>query len=105
MEIGGLNRGSQHDGIDATGGFNLDGMLKAILINGFNPSAGDTFDLFNGPELGVFSSLNLPPLSIGLIWDSSNLYTQGELKVVLVPEPASCLMALGALGLLLRRRK
>ncbi len=105
IEIGGLNRGSQYDALDATGAISLDGMLKVILINSFNPAAGDTFDLFNGPEIGTFSSFNFPPLAVGLVWDTSNLYTTGELKVVPVPEPTALVLAAGALGLLLRRRK
>jgi autotransporter-associated beta strand protein len=91
-EIGGLNRGSQYDAIDANSIY-LDGQLKVVLINGFNPVAGNSFDLFNGVEFGAFSSYNLAPLSPGLTWDTSQLYSQGKLNVVAVPEPAALALA------------
>ena len=76
------------------------------LLNGFMPSAGQSFDLFNGPTTGVFSQLTLPVLSNGLSWNTSNLYANGTISVV--PEPSTLvLFGVGAIGLLVygwRRR-
>jgi autotransporter-associated beta strand protein len=105
MEIGGLSRGGQYDAFDVTGTYLLDGTLSVLLINGFNPSLGDQFDMFNGSTTGTFDTMSLPPLSPGLAWDSSNLYTTGVLEVV--PEPAGALAwaSVAAVAGLLRRRR
>lgn len=106
VEIGGLNRGSQFDALDVTGMLTLNGQLKVTLINAFNPSLGDSFDLINGSETGTFGSFNFPALSPGLGWDTSQLYTQGILKIVAVPEPATlALLALGGAMALGRGRQ
>lgn len=82
LEIGGLTAGSQHDQLDSTGALSLDGSLVVSLINGFVPSLGQTFDLFNSSSLsGAFDSLTMPTLSSGLAWNTSSLYTTGVLSV------------------------
>lgn len=44
--------------------------------------AGDSFRLFNaGTYTGTFAATNLPALSAGLSWNTSNLYTTGTLTV------------------------
>src|SRR5262249_8982142 len=54
-----------------------------LLIPGFTPAAGQSFDIMDWGSLsGTFSSLILPTLTVGLAWDSSQLYTTGALKVV-----------------------
>jgi|GEM_PF-6497667 len=104
VEIGGLLRGSQHDAWDIFTQLNLGGTMQVLLINAFNPVAGDQFFLFNGTTSGVFANYNFPALSPGLTWDTSDLYTTGYLKVSLIPEP-TVLGALGSMMLLgLRRR-
>ena len=47
MEIGGITPGTQFDQIHVTGQLELDGTLQVSLINGFTPSAGQSFDLFD----------------------------------------------------------
>jgi autotransporter-associated beta strand protein len=110
IEIGGLSRGGQFDAFDVLPSSTMmfDGTFKVSLINAFNPSLGDQFDIFNGTTTGVFSSFNLPPLNAGLTWDTSLLYTQGIIQVVTnIPEPATLVpmtLVLGA-ALLKRRRR
>jgi len=84
--------------------------LKVLLIDGFVPAAGQRFDILNwGTLTGTFGKLELPALPVDLAWDTSKLYTTGELAVVTtgdVPLPAWALAVLGG-GLLwpaLRRR-
>lgn len=83
MELGGLARGSQYDAIQVAGDLTLDGTLALSLINGFQPVAGNWFDLFDwGTLTGTFDVLDLPALAEGLTWETGELYTTGSLAVV-----------------------
>jgi len=84
----------------------LDGTLDVTALAG-TFAAGQVFDILDWKTLsGTFDTVNLPSLSGGLSWDTSQLYTTGELTVV--PEPTSgMLMLLGLLGVIgfLRHRR
>jgi hypothetical protein len=113
MEIGGLLAGIEHDVLDVSGIMDLGGSLEVLLYGGFNPDAGDTFDILNwGSLTGMFDFLVMPTLLGDLFWDTSSLYTTGELSVgsAPVPEPGTvALLGLGVAGLggmyLRRKRK
>jgi uncharacterized protein YjbI with pentapeptide repeats len=85
---------------------NLDGLLDLTFADGVNPAdlVGTTFDLFNWDGVspaGGFISI----LDHGLVWDTGNLYTTGEVTLLAVPEPAMLsFLILGGLPLLRRRR-
>jgi hypothetical protein len=84
IEIGGATPGTQHDTLNVTGDLALDGALEVSLINGFNPSVGQSFNILDwGSLAGTFASLNLPALA-GLAWNTSQLYTSGVLSVAAV---------------------
>lgn len=108
MELGGLIPGTQYDVIDVTGQMVLDGTFEIALLDGFSPSVGDKFDLFNGNMTGQFAFVSLPSLGEGKAWDISDLYTTGVVSVT-VPEPStSMLLAIAFVGGLAcgwRRRK
>lgn len=104
MEIGGLIPGAQFDQLAIAGVFNLDGILDVDLLNGFAPSLGDSFLLFDGATSGAFDAFALPALASGLAWDTTTIYSGGTLTVV--PEPSAAMLLLGALtGLLARRAR
>jgi hypothetical protein len=105
IELGGTTRGTQYDALLATGAMTLGGTLTVTTIGGFNPVMGNTFDILDWGSLsGTFATVNLPSLSGGLGWDTSNLYTTGEITVT--PEASTlALFGVGLLGLLLVRRK
>ncbi len=107
MELGGLIRCAEHDAIRATGLLALDGTLDVLLINGFNPELGNSFDLFDwGTIDGEFAAFDLPTLDTGLRWDLSDLYSTGTLSVSAVPEPNSVmLLGLVAAVAFCRRRR
>ncbi len=110
MEIGGLSRGTGYDALDINGLFATGGTLDVTFINGFTPIAAATFNLFDFTSAsGSFGTVNLPTLVSGLTWDTSVLYTAGELKIAgsAIPEPSTyaVLAGLGALGLAAWRRR
>jgi fibronectin-binding autotransporter adhesin len=49
---------------------------------------------------------DLPELDGDLRWDTTQLYTQGTLSVVMIPEPSRALLVLiGLFGAVMRRRR
>lgn len=81
MQLAGTNSWL-YDQFNLTGTFSFGGALTVSLFNGFNPSAGDRFDLFDfSGSSGAFSSTNLPSLASTLYWNTSALYTTGEIEV------------------------
>lgn len=87
MELGGAVAGTQYDRVVSTGAFSLAGNLTVSLINGFTPTAGQSFDLLNWGSLsGTFSTLSLPTLA-GLTWNTSQLYATGVLSLDAVNIP------------------
>ncbi|MBI5683897.1 MAG: PEP-CTERM sorting domain-containing protein [Verrucomicrobia bacterium] len=105
MEIGGTAT-NDYDRVWVGGLLRIGGLLDVTLTNGYTGNAGDTFDLFNfGTLTGTFSQTNLPALAGGLQWNTSQLYTLGDISIMSVPEPgAGVLLALG-MAALARRRK
>jgi autotransporter-associated beta strand protein len=81
IELSGSARGSQSDAVVSTGSVSLGGTLQVSLIS-FSPSSGQSFDILDwGSLAGTFATLQLPALAGGLIWNTSQLYTDGLLKV------------------------
>jgi hypothetical protein len=82
------------------------GTLDVDLLDGFSPSAGQSYDILYGSTTGSFAQMNLPALSNGLQWDTSNLDTTGTISVT--PEPSTLVLlvaaSLGWLGYSLQRR-
>ena len=76
------------------------GLLDVILLDGFQPSEGDVFDILDASAIGGagFDSLSLPGLADGLVWDTSSLMSGGSLSVSAIPEPASISLLFAALG-------
>ena len=100
MELGGLLPGSQHDKIVHNGLSLAGGTLQVTLINAFVPAAGNVFDIFdwNAGVSGTFASVVLPPLNVGLVWNTSDLYAGGTISVTAVPEASAALFCSIAAG-------
>jgi fibronectin-binding autotransporter adhesin len=109
IELGGATLGSGYDHLNVLGNAVLAGYLKVAYYNGFSASNGQSFDLFDFThQAGLFSSITLPTLATGLVWNTTNLYVDGTLSVQpqAVPEPATlAILATGALAMLRGRRK
>jgi hypothetical protein len=82
MEIGGTTPGSQFDQVHVASQLSLDGTLQVSLINGFSPASGNNFDILDfGSLAGTFNTISLPALGGGLMWNASQLYVNGILRV------------------------
>ena len=91
MEIAGTKPGSEYDLLTVEGQVSLDGVLEVALLEGFQPAAGDSFDLLDfGSLAGAFDNLDLPQLAVGLAWDTIDLYVDGSVSII--PEPCGILL-------------
>jgi hypothetical protein len=87
LELGGTTPGSGYDQLQSSGTLAFDGTLLLSLINGFSPAAGQAFNLFDWVSAsGTFDTLQLPTLA-GLAWNTSQLYTTGELSLAAAGQP------------------
>jgi len=83
IQLGGTTVGSQYDKLNVAGQLSLDGELNVSLINNFHPKTGDTFDVLDWHSLsGTFTDIVLPTLGGRIVWNSSQLYTTGNLSVI-----------------------
>ena len=85
-----LSSPNLHDQIDISGSLTADGTLDiGEGGSGFAASLGDVFDIFifGDPNAvsGTFDTINLPTLTSGLLWDTSNLLVTGEISVTSTP--------------------
>ncbi|HRJ72190.1 MAG TPA: autotransporter-associated beta strand repeat-containing protein, partial [Terrimicrobiaceae bacterium] len=106
IEFGGAGEGL-YDQLDVQGSFAAGGILNLMLIDGFVPLEGASFQIFNGVtpgyDTGGFSMTT--NLGGGLSWDTSLLKSDGIISVV--PEPATGALLSGAAAVFLalcRRR-
>jgi autotransporter-associated beta strand protein/T5SS/PEP-CTERM-associated repeat protein len=95
---GNTTPGVDYSTVNVLGNFTAGGTLNVTLLNGFTPSLGDTYNLFNvsGTIMGTFNTVDLPNLGGTLGWDTSQLYIDGVIAVSPVPEPALGALLLGA---------
>ena len=82
MELGKNGGVLASDLVAVTGALSLNGTLTAVNVGSNALAAGDSFTLFTaGTFSGNFATLNLPPLSPGLVWNTSSLAVNGTLAV------------------------
>ncbi|MEJ0005143.1 MAG: hypothetical protein WDM77_01810 [Steroidobacteraceae bacterium] len=57
--------------------------LKVSLTNGYEPTAGESFQILSWASLGgMFGTVSLPALTGGLSWDTSALSSSGTIHVL-----------------------
>jgi uncharacterized protein YjbI with pentapeptide repeats len=88
----------------------LAGTLDLTFADGVDPHslAGETFRLFDWTDVDRTGEFNITSegLPADEMWDTSKLYTTGEVTLVAVPEPGTgVLLASAAFAILWRRRK
>jgi hypothetical protein len=109
-EIGGTTPGTGHDKLIVQGLLAFGGTLQLLSWQGYSGQIGDRYDLFDwGSTEGAFDSIDSSGflLGTGAMLDFSQLYLDGSIAVVAVPEPqawALLLAGLGAMGFVARRR-
>ena len=70
--------------MNVTGTLTLAGTLT--ITESITEAAGQTFDILNwGLLSGEFDDIQLPNLSVGLAWDLSNLYVNGQIQIIAAP--------------------
>jgi hypothetical protein len=75
-----------NDQLNVSGTLNYGGTLVLTNLSG-TLAAGDSFTLFSAANYsGSFASLNLPPLGVGLAWNTNGL-TNGILSIVVTAAP------------------
>ena len=77
-----------NDVVRVFGALTNGGTLIVTNISANALAAGDTFKLFNAASYASsFSSLILPPLNSGLLWDTNTVNTNGTVKVIAIAPP------------------
>jgi pectate lyase len=75
------NQVGQYDQIMVADHLTAGGTLE-VLLEGYTPLVGDVFELFGFASASGGFSFNLPSLTAGLDWDTSDLLVSGELSVI-----------------------
>jgi hypothetical protein len=91
-----LESDNSFDRLVVNGDVEYGGLLELVLIGGYMPTDGATFDVIDwtGMQSNEFDLLSLPMLAGPLRWDASLLNSDGVLRVTAVPEPHSLLLAI-----------
>lgn len=119
VELNGFDQGDQtladgfgYDFVDVAGNAVLDGILKAVLLDGFMPTFGSTFDVLTAASitLGANFTLDQSMASLSSGYFTAEIISGGNgqiLQLQVVPLPTGGMMGLGLLGAvsLLRRRR
>ena len=63
------------------------------LRGGYQPTAGEQFDILDFEFFQGQFAVELPELKTGLMWDASRLSVTGALAVATIPEPATVMLA------------
>lgn len=81
---------SGHSFLNVTGTATLAGNLVILGSGYFGQGEEITFNLLDAASItGTFTSITLPTLFEGFEWDTTQLYTLGQISITAVPEPAA----------------
>jgi rhamnogalacturonan endolyase len=89
-----------NDAVKVTGTLAEGGTLNVTNIGASALAAGDSFVLFNATgRSGAFANVILPPLPVGLAWNTNALYAAGAVSVVLTARPVIAAVSISGNGL------
>jgi autotransporter-associated beta strand protein len=92
-----------NDSVAVSGALTNGGTLIVTNTGGTQLAAGDTFKLFGAAGYnGTFSSVKLPPLPVGLAWNTNSLNTGGVISIVLTTTPVIGSISISGSGVGLR---
>jgi fibronectin-binding autotransporter adhesin len=99
----GVVGGTSNDLLSVNGAFTLDGTLQVATLPGFGVG---TYRIANYTGALTNNTLNLDATFIAA-WPGSsiNTATSGQVNLIVIPEPNSALLVLGAAGLLAGLRR
>jgi hypothetical protein len=101
IDLGGAGAGSGYGAVNVTANASLNGILDVTVENGFQPFAGEMFDIIEGgSRTGTFTSVVVPSGS-----DIVVTYTATGVELTAVPEPCELGLLVGISGMLLSRRR
>ena len=83
FQLSGPQAATQYGKIDVKGTFTAAGTLQVSLAGGFTPTVGNSFDILDwGTISGAFSTIQLPTLTGGGVWNTAQLFSNGIISVV-----------------------
>jgi hypothetical protein len=84
IDLGGPPVSNDYDAINVTGKVELEGDLSVSLVNGFTPTAGNSFNILTATQgiVGQFANVMLPSLPWNLDWRVDYSSTAVALSVV-----------------------
>lgn len=111
FDLGGIAAGTQHDYISAWQNMNVNGVILDVsLVNGFVPAATDAFTIVGANNVnGLFgnatdSKIEVPGFGVFDVTVGSNKVVLSNFTAA-VPEPSHVCLLLGAMLVLLPRRR
>lgn len=82
IELAGPAVGTQYDRLTVTGSALVAGKLDVSFVDGYSPGVNSSFTVLTASSItGVFSTFDLPQLSLGLVWSVSKTATAYILTV------------------------
>jgi hypothetical protein len=70
IELGGITVGTLYDQLNVSGSYGIDGQLNVELVDDFNPTAGDIFEVARfTSSTGDFDEINVPYPGTGVIFN------------------------------------
>ncbi len=83
FQLSGPQAATQYGKIDVKGTLTAAGTLQVSLGGGFTPTVGNSFDILDSSSIsGAFSTIQLPTLTSGGVWNTAQLFSNGIISVV-----------------------
>lgn len=114
FQLNGTGKGSSYDTVPVTGLFTVDStaLFQVTLGYSYSTSTNTSFDLLDwgagnlASDNNIADQLQLPALTLGGTWDTTQFHSTGVITIVVIPEPSRLmLLLLGSMTALFHRRR